>query len=190
MRQFERGWRLVHVGDPDIAEVALGAYCPVCAPRALDDLFDAVIVGGVQVTDSTRMEFVIDFGRLEADIVVTTSGSGDAGGFRRFNRAIAGDPRLFPRMKILIDHSRLDASTLIASDLEPFGSSVEQLRERVGSSRVAIVVPDTSTYVSATRSYEHAHGLEVDARIFYSRFAAVSWLNHSAAARAVARIPS
>jgi hypothetical protein len=189
MRRFDRGWRLVRIADPESeSDDVLAAYCPVCAERELDDASDELdpgqIVGGVQVSRFSRMEFVVDFDSEDADLVVTTSGPADVGGFRQFSRAMIGDARFRPTMSILVDHSALDTSSLADGELEEIHASALSVRERLAAARIAVVVSDLGEAVSAQRLGEHGQVLSPTSRAFQSRAEAAGWLRSATGTRA------
>jgi hypothetical protein len=187
MTPFDRGWRLMRITDPDSDDVVLAAYCAVCAERELDDIAEddlGQIVGGTQVTEVSRMEFVIDFDCEDADVVVSTTGPADVNGFRQFGKAVTADPRFLPTMSVLLDHSSLDTAELGASERDELQASAFPVRERLAAARVAIVVPDEGRPASARQLGEHARLLNPGARVFRSRAAATDWLRSATGTRA------
>lgn len=188
MTEFDRGWRLMRITDPDSGEVVLASYCPVCAERELDDgpaeLDWSSVVGGVQVTKSSRMEFVIEFDSDDADVVVSTSGPAHPGGFRQLSRALACDARFQPMASILIDHSALDAGPLTAAGFEQLQAAALAVRERLAAAQIALVVPELGESDAARRLAEHAQVMSPTARAFRARAEAAVWLQRLTSARA------
>jgi hypothetical protein len=71
---------------------------------------------------------------------------------------------------------QLDVSTLSAADVRALAETVVRLDEQLGTSRVAIVVPNPVTFGYA-RMYELlAEPARVQSRVFYSRSDAIAWL--------------
>jgi hypothetical protein len=178
IRSFEPGWQIVRAGDPETNSVILACYCPVCAPRVLDRLPQdhELIAGGVHGRGLQPMEFTIEFGAQDVEVVITTGGAAYADGFLRLNRALAADPRFRPGMPVLVDHSLLDMSMLTDDDVEEIARSVAAIQDRLGGSRVAIVVPDDLGYHRTAQTRAEAQPLQIEAEIFYSRDEAVAWV--------------
>jgi hypothetical protein len=184
MSDLERGWRVVHAGDPDDDEVVLAYYCPVCARRELDDRIHehalAPIAGSAPGRGSSRMDYVIEFDRDGVDVVVTTGGVANANGFLRLNRALVADSRFRPGMNILVDHTALDTRQYTETDLREAAASLKALRARIGASRIAFVVSDERTADQVDRVRMEVQPMEVEFRQFYSRAHAIAWLHPSA----------
>jgi hypothetical protein len=183
LKCFERGWRCVHAGDPDRGEVVPAYYCPVCAERELDgrraDELGAPIRGGVQVARSARMSFVIEFDRQEADVVITTAGAADPDGFFRCNRALVADSRFHAGASILVDHTALDPRPLTESDVRELGASIAAIRERLGTSRIACVVPGSVARRLAFAALARATPGHIHSHVFHSRSRAAAWLRRN-----------
>jgi hypothetical protein len=184
MQVLEPGWQIVRAGDPETGDAVLACYCPVCALRVLDRLPSTQehgpIAGGVRGRGSEPMEFMIEFGADDAEVVITTGGAAHADGFLRFNRALAADPRFRPGMSVLVDHSELDMSTLTDDDLVEIARSVAAIQGRLGTSKVAIVVHDDLGYRHTSQARAEAEPLQIEAEIFSSRNEGIAWLrSHS-----------
>jgi hypothetical protein len=163
--------------------VVLAYYCPVCARRELDarthEHAEEPIAGSAPGRGSSRMDFVIEFGRDDLDAVVTTGGVANADGFLRLNRALVADCRFRPGMSILVDHTALDTRQYTETNLQEAAASFKALRTRIGAGRIAIVVSDTPSADQVEARLE-VQPMEVEFREFCSRAHAIAWLHPSA----------
>ena len=122
------------------------------------------------------MEHAIEFGGAPQDVTIRTSGPATAAGLIAFVTDLVADARFRPGMAILVDHSDLDARPLTGADIRAMADVVTRLDERIGTSRVAILVPNPLTFGYA-RMYElHAAETQLHSRVFYSRDDALKWL--------------
>ena len=122
------------------------------------------------------MQYSIEFGGTPQDVTITTSGLADADGLIGFVRDLVASPRFRPGMFILVDHMSIDASRLTGADVRAQASVVVTLAQRLGPSKVAIVVPTPLTFGYARMYEHHAAESQVDSRVFYSRRDALAWL--------------
>jgi hypothetical protein len=133
-------------------------------------------LGAEEADDEGAVEYTIEFGGEPQDVTIRTSGRADAAGLIGFVRDLVADRRYQPGMTILVDHRALDASTLTAADVRALADAVLQLDDRIGASKVAIVVPNPLTYGFA-RMYElQAEAAQVRSRVFYGLDDALTWL--------------
>ena len=122
------------------------------------------------------MEHAIEFGGAPQDVTIRTSGPATAAGLIAFVTELVADPRFRPGMAVLVDHSDLDARPLTGADIRAMADVVIKLDDRIGTSRVAILVPNPLTFGYA-RMYElHAAETQLHSRVFYSRDDALKWL--------------
>lgn len=122
------------------------------------------------------MEHAIEFGGAPQDVTIRTSGPATAEGLIAFVNELVADARFRPGMAVLVDHSDLDARPLTGADIRAMADVVIKLDERIGTSRVAILVPNPLTFGYA-RMYElHAAETQLHSRVFYSRDDALKWL--------------
>ena len=122
------------------------------------------------------MEYTIEFGGMAQDVTITTSGPASAEGLLDFVKDLVGDPRFRPGMLILVDHMAIDPTTITATDVRAQADTVIRLDDRIGPSKVAIVVPNPLAFGYA-RMYElHAARAQVESQVFYSRNEALAWL--------------
>jgi hypothetical protein len=122
------------------------------------------------------VDYSIEFGGPPQDVTITTFGLADADGLIGFVRDLVANPRFQPGMFILVDHMSIDASKLTGADVRAQAGVVVALAERLGSSKVAIVVPTPLTFGYARMYEHHAAETQLDSRVFYSRRDALAWL--------------
>lgn len=111
-----------------------------------------------------------------AGVVITTGGAASLEGFARMNGDLLADPRFRPGMRIVVDHSQLDATSLTRDKIDEIRRSVEQLDDRLGDSSVAIVVPDAFTFDLARMSVPLEDEVRLRVHIFVNREDALAWL--------------
>jgi hypothetical protein len=130
------------------------------------------------------VEYRIEFEGTPQDVTITTSGPATAKGLIGFVTDLVASPRYRPGMSILVDHTALDARPLTAADIQALADAVVRLDEQIGSSRAAIVVPDSLTFGFARMYEHHAEAAQVRSKVFYSRSDALAWLaTHTATTR-------
>ena len=120
------------------------------------------------------MEFTITFDRDTA--ILTTAGAGTLEGFREGIQALVDDPGFTSGMPILVDHSSLDVSGMSPTEVRAIGDFVATLGERIGPSRVAVVVPNSLTFGFVRMGESQANLPELTVRLFYSLAEAADWL--------------
>lgn len=129
------------------------------------------------MVENLSVEYTIVFGGDPQDVTITTSGPASVRGLVGFVKDLVASDRFRPGMAILVDHTSLDTRPLTATDVKELAAAVVKLDEKIGASRVAIVVPDALTFGFA-RMYElHAEAAEVRSKVFYSRSDALKWLS-------------
>ncbi len=122
------------------------------------------------------MEYTIEFGGEPQDVTVTTSGPATPEGLSGYIRDLVNDQRFRAGSFILADHSELDASHVTAADVREQSTMMSQLDDRIGASRVAIVVPSSLAYGYARMYQAHTTETQVDSQVFYTRTEALAWL--------------
>ena len=108
--------------------------------------------------------------------ILTTAGDATLEGFRQGIQALVDEPRFRSGMPILVDHRSLDVSGMSANDVRAVGDFTASFSDRIGPSRVAIVVPDTLTFGFVRMGETQADLAQLSLRIFYSFPEAVEWL--------------
>lgn len=122
------------------------------------------------------MEYTIEFGGAPQDVTVTTSGPATPEALSGYVRDLVDDPRFRPGMFILADHERMDASAVSADDVRDQARMMNDLDERIGPCKVAIVVPSTLEFGFARMYQAHSTQTQVDSQVFYSKADALAWL--------------
>jgi hypothetical protein len=123
-----------------------------------------------------RVEFLLNFGLTPEAAILTTSGVARVENFLEMSQALVDDPRFRPGMPILIDHTRLDASVLTATDIRAIGEFVATIGGKLGPSSIAVVVPDKLTFGFVRMGEMRANQPQLNVSIFYSLPEAVEWL--------------
>jgi len=111
-------------------------------------------------------------------VVCRTSGVASVQGYEEAIRALASSPEFGPGVKVLMDHTALDVSSLTATDMEDIAS----LRARIageGKARSAVVVGrDSPLRYGLSRMFEGyvSPQVELEVRIFEELAEALIWL--------------
>lgn len=122
------------------------------------------------------VDYRVEHGGEPYDVLVTTSGRADARSFFGFISEVVEDPRFRPGMRLLVDHSSLDASTLESSDVRAAADLVKRLNQAIGASLVAIVAPGPLIF-GLTRMFEvFTDAADLSLRAFSTRDDAAGWL--------------
>jgi hypothetical protein len=125
----------------------------------------------------SRMEYSIDFGAPpHRDVTITASGPAAPAGLIDCVNELVADPRFHPGARILIDDTNLDFSPLQSQDVRTVAQTVIRVDERLGNSRIAIVVPNTLAYGLARMFELLAGDAKVEVMAFYSHDDAATWL--------------
>lgn len=122
------------------------------------------------------MEFLVNFGLTPEAAILTTSGVARVEDFLEMSQALVDHARFRPGMPILIDHTRLDASVLTATDIRAIAEFVATIGEKLGPSSIAVVVPDKLTFGFVRMGEMRANQPQLNVSIFYSLPEAVEWL--------------
>lgn len=123
------------------------------------------------------MEYSIDFGAPpHHDVTITASGPAAGEGLVACIHELVTDPRFRPGARILIDDTELDFTPLQSQDVRTVAQTVIRVDERLGNSKVAIVVPSTLAF-GLVRMFELLAGeAKVEVSAFYNRDDAAAWL--------------
>jgi hypothetical protein len=122
------------------------------------------------------MRHTIEFVSDPDGVIVHTFGRGDVEGFRAMNEELLGDPRFEPGMRILIDHSNLDVSSLTTDEIEEIGRYILSVAERIGTSPVALIASGAVTRLAAEASIGHAVEAAFRPRLFDALADGIRWL--------------
>lgn len=115
-----------------------------------------------------------------ADLTVVTSGVASVAGLRAFTAEALDDPRIRPRMRILIDHTNVDWSTMSTDDLRRRADDLSGHLIRLAGAHVAVVVGSSLGFglqrMLQAFGDRDAQRARVAFRVFYSQADAESWL--------------
>jgi hypothetical protein len=125
---------------------------------------------------AAAVEYRIEFGGAPQDVTITTFGPATPETLSGYIKDLVDDPRFRPGMFILANHQRMDASTVTAADVREQARMMNELDDRLGPCKVAIVVPSTLEFGFARMYQAHTAATQVDSQVFYSKADAVAWL--------------
>lgn len=123
------------------------------------------------------MEF--EFTWIEPLLVsVRTSGSASADGFVALYEALAVQPGFGPNVRMLSDHTELDASKLNADEVEKIAAARDRYAGSLGASSALVVGRQSPAKYGLARMFEAFAGNEPDGmvRVFETRGEAIEWL--------------
>jgi hypothetical protein len=112
------------------------------------------------------VEFLVNFGLTPEAAILTTSGVARVEDFLEMSQALVEHPRFRAGMPILIDHTRLDASVLTATDIRAIGEFVATIGGKLGPSSIAVVVPDKLTFGFVRMGEMRANQPQLNVSIF------------------------
>src|SRR5687767_3598615 len=126
------------------------------------------------------MEYSIDFGTPpHGDVTIIASGPADPEALVACVNELVSDPRFRSGARVLIDDTNLDFSSLQSEDVRAVAQTVIRVDERLGNSRVAILVSNTLAF-GLVRMFELLAGdAKVEVTAFYDRDDAQAWLAQS-----------
>jgi hypothetical protein len=118
------------------------------------------------------LEHVFEFGGFPQDVTVTATGLARASDLRQLFGQLCADPRFEPGMRIMLDLSELDTSTVPLADVMRTGYTLGELE----GCAIAVVAkrPLTAVLTSAAKLGESTRRLVV--RVVSSRSEAMTWL--------------
>jgi hypothetical protein len=116
-----------------------------------------------------------DAGR-PADVEIAVTGVPTAAEFAKLNEQLVGDPRFRAGLRMLVDCSALDTSTLSAEDVQRLTEPMVMRDWHYPPSAVALVAPDDRTFEVARAYRAHLGGSRSNRRVFRSRAEADAWL--------------
>jgi hypothetical protein len=123
------------------------------------------------------MEYAIGWGGNPEDIRMTTHGVAQVRDFDAMWRAAVADSRWVEGMKVLVDHTRLDWTELVANDIRERAELMKQQSEAIGRQQVAFVVDDSrSLRLGRLMGYVLDWQVGFVARYFTSLAEARAWL--------------
>jgi hypothetical protein len=122
------------------------------------------------------LEHVFEFGGFPQDVTVTATGLARASDLRQLFGQLCADPRFEPGMRIMLDLSELDTSTVPLADAMRTGYTLGELECCYEGCAIAVVAkrPLTAVLTSAAKLGESTRRLVV--RVVSSRSEAMTWL--------------
>jgi len=111
-------------------------------------------------------------------VVVRTSGSASAEGFKALFGELASEPEFGPGVKMLSDHTNLDISTLSSADIEKITAVRASHTRSLGAHSALVVGPDSPARYGLARMFEAyaASGGDDSVRVFETTDEAMAWL--------------
>jgi hypothetical protein len=122
------------------------------------------------------MNYSLDFGGSPQDLTMTLAGAVDAPSIRTFIEEMMAHPEYRAGMRILVDLSELDTSTITQEQYEGLGDAISGRDHRFPSKAIAIVAPGGRTYDDAVRHRAYVGGSRSGREVFHSRVDATAWL--------------
>jgi hypothetical protein len=122
------------------------------------------------------MNYSLDFGGSPQDLTMTLAGAIDAPSIRTFIEEMMAHPEYRAGMRILVDLSELDTSTITQEQYEGLGDAISGRDHRFPSKAIAIVAPAGRTFADAVRHRAYVGGSKSGREVFHSRADATAWL--------------
>jgi hypothetical protein len=122
------------------------------------------------------MNYSLDFGGSPQDLTMTLAGAVDAPSIRTFIEEMMAHPEYRAGMRILVDLSELDTSTITQEQYEGLGDAISGRDHRFPSKAIAIVAPAARTFEDAVRHRAYVGGSKSGREVFRSRDDATAWL--------------
>jgi hypothetical protein len=122
------------------------------------------------------MEHDFEFGGFPQDVTVTATGVARVSDLRQLYKQLFDDPHFKPGMRILLDLTGLDMSTIPMTEAKKIGYSLAELQHRCEGCAIAVVTenPLTAVLTRAAKLGEIAH--RVDVWVACSHAEAQTWL--------------
>lgn len=126
------------------------------------------------------MRYQIEFSAQQPWAVVRTEGPASFEGFHEIVRALIEHPEWHDRRSLLLDHSALEVAGLSADDIKATAALLNDVRERVGQGRVAIVLPGSLRF-GLGRMFQQRLAPEIqdNYRLFGTCAEADAWLSEN-----------
>ena len=125
------------------------------------------------------MEFEIAFSDAggPADVEIAAVGVPTAAEFAKLNEQLLGDPHFRAGLKMLVDCSALDTSSLSAEDVQQLTEPMVMRDWHFPPLAVALIAPDDRTYEAARAYRAHLGGSGSNRQVFRTRPEAEAWLS-------------
>jgi hypothetical protein len=111
-----------------------------------------------------------------ADVTIGVAGVPTAAEFAKLNEQLLTDPQFRAGLKMLVDCSALDTSTVSAEDVQRLTEPMVMRDWHFPPLAVALVAPDDRTFEVARAYRAHLGGSRSNRQVFRSRTEAESWL--------------
>jgi hypothetical protein len=122
------------------------------------------------------MNYSLDFGGDPQDLTIALTGAVDARSIRALIEDMVARPQYRAGMRILVDLSELDTSTITQEQYEGLSDAISGRDHRFPSKAIAIVAPGGRTYDDAVRHRAYVGGSKSGREVFHSRADATAWL--------------
>jgi predicted transcriptional regulator len=123
------------------------------------------------------MDYAVRWGGFPQDILIEAHGEATPDEIKSLITAVMADSRYHPGVKVLLDQSRLQATSLTSDDMLDLAAFVVDRREQVGDTAIAIATPNQREYGLSRTWRTYAQPLLGNlVGIFYTRTAAEEWL--------------
>lgn len=122
------------------------------------------------------MNYSLDFDGRPQDLTMTLTGAVDAPSIRAFIEEMVAHPQYRAGMRILVDLSGLDTSTITQEEYESVSDAIAGRDHRFPARAIAIVAPDARTFDDAVRHRAYVGGSKSGREVFRSRDDATAWL--------------
>ena len=131
------------------------------------------------------MEHVFEFGGFPQDVTVTATGLARVSEFRQLFGQLCDDPRFEPGMRILLDLSGLDTSTV--SIVEEIGDTLGELEYRCEGCAIAVLAKSSLTTVLTRAAKLGQSTPRLVVWVVCSRAEALAWLESQIMLQKLAR---
>jgi hypothetical protein len=122
------------------------------------------------------MNYSLDFGGSPQDLTMTLAGAVEAAAIRAFIEEMMAHPEYRAGLRILVDLSELDTSTITQEQYEGLSDAISGRDHRFPSKAIAIVAPAARTFEDAVRHRAYVGGSKSGREVFRSRDDATAWL--------------
>ena len=111
-----------------------------------------------------------------ADVEIAVTGVPSAAEFARLNEQLLGDPRFRGGLKMLVDCTELDTSSVSPEDVQRLTEPMVMRDWHYPPLAVALVAPDDGTFDAARAYRAHLGGSRSNRQVFRTRGEAETWL--------------
>ena len=122
------------------------------------------------------MNYSLEFGGDPQDLTMRLSGALDPLSIRAFVVDLMAHPDYRPGMRIMVDLSDLDTSSITEEEYERVSDVISDRDHRFPAKAIAIVAPTERAFDDATRHRAYVGGSKSGREVFRSREEAAAWL--------------